>query len=56
MGQDKSEIPRNSSANLIEGHTQGGVDDNPLSGWLLVEAKQKYQQAMQNLNLDSQKI
>ncbi len=32
------------------------VSENPLSAWLMVEAKIKYQQACSKLNLDNQKI
>ena len=63
MGQDKSEIPRKSSfseqspdIDPVTVIQPGQVSDNPLSAWLMVEAKIKYQQACTKLGLDSQKI
>ena len=62
MGQDKSDIPRKSSFSELSPDLDpvttltGQVSDNPLSQWLMVEAKQKYQQACVKLNLDSSKI
>ena len=60
MGQDKSEIPRKSSfsemspdLDPVTTMTAGQVvSDNPLSAWLMVEAKIKYQAACSKLNLD----
>ena len=63
MGQDKSEIPRKSSFSEREPDfdpvttlAAGQANDNPLSAWLMVEAKMKYQAACQKLGLDAQKI
>jgi predicted Mrr-cat superfamily restriction endonuclease len=39
----------------ISGATAGSAD-NPLTQWLVIDAKQKYQQAIQKLGLDSQKL
>ena len=63
MGQDKSEIPRKSSFSEaspdfdpVTTLSAGQVSDNPLSAWLMVEAKIKYQGACGKLGLDAQKI
>jgi len=65
MGQDKSEIPRKSSFSEQSPDfdpvttlqlSAAQVNDNPLSAWLLVEAKIKYQTACQKLALDHNKI
>ena len=63
MGQDKSEIPRKSSFSEVSPDfdpvttlSAGQVSENPLSAWLMVEAKIKYQQACSKLSLDAQKI
>ena len=64
MGQDKSEIPRKTSFSETSPDfdpvttlgAAGQVSDNPLSAWLMVEAKIKYQTACQKLGLDAQKI
>lgn len=65
LGQDKSDIPRRSSLHQDDGQIglqaqisggASGASDNPLTQWLVIDAKQKYQQAIQKLGLDSQKI
>lgn len=63
MGQDKSDIPRKSSFSELSPDldpvttlTPGQVSDNPLSQWLMQEAKQKYHLACSKLNLDAAKI
>ena len=65
MGQDKSEIPRKSSFSEVSPDLDpvttvqlgaAAVTDNPLSNWLMVEAKLKYQAACGKLGLDNQKI
>ena len=53
MGQDKSEIPRRSS---FQEDPQNSMSDNPVTQWLVQDAKSKYQKAMTTLGLDSQKI
>ena len=64
MGQDKSEIPRKTHFSEMSPDLDpvttlaagGQVSDNPLSAWLMVEAKIKYQTACTKLGLDAQKI
>ena len=65
MGQDRSEIPRKSSFSEMSpdldpvttmGATGQPVSDNPLSAWLMVEAKSRYQMACSKLGLDNAKI
>jgi len=65
MGQDKSEIPRKSSFSELSPDLDpvttvqlgaASASDNPLSNWLKIEAKLKYQAACQKLGLDNQKI
>ena len=53
LGQDKSEIPRKSS---FSEDLQQSMSDNPVTQWLLTEARQKYQKALQTLSLDSSKL
>lgn len=51
MGQDKSDIPRKSSFSeqspdfdpVTTALQTGQISDNPLTQWLMVDAKQKYQ-------------
>ena len=63
MGQVKSEIPRKSSfsetspdLDPIAMLTPAQVSENPLSAWLMVEAKLKYQAACAKLGLCQAKI
>ena len=57
MGQDKSDIPRkvsgDSSASKMDSLE---LADNPLSQWLLVDAKSRYAVAINKLGLDSAKV
>ena len=53
MGQDKSDIPRKSSFSEDD---KPGSAETPISQWLQIEAKQKYQQAIGKLGLDNQKV
>jgi hypothetical protein len=53
LGQDKSEIPRRSS---FQEDLQQSMTDNPVTQWLLTEAKQKYQKAINTLHLDNSKL
>jgi len=43
-------------AQISSGPGTQSLSDNPTTQWLMVEAKQKYQQAIAKLGLDSQKV
>jgi len=58
MGQDKSDIPRKVSGDGSASKMDASelIPDNPLSQWLLVDAKSRYAVAINKLGLDAAKV